>query len=326
MPKLQHYKITLFFSKTMKQLFVGGNKMQQKFDNNFSIIEDSKSRVQVLLNENYGSFKDWALYDQQLSSTTYRRYISSIVRWNKTYLDDLSDVNFTRKILIEYIKNNKPSEGNNMKYSLRAWYKFTKQNFIEISSVKTKKCGKKYFDILTDDEFEKILSCEIEQTNYFVNRNNLILMLLWTTGIRVDELINLRFEDIGKNELLIKSGKGNKQRIVFLQPKLSRRLKALKTLHPDDLIFLGKSHCKLCKQTVVQMIKKRVHAANIEKDITTHSFRRSFATRLLTVKGVDIETVRNLMGHEKIETTARYIHIDKDYIMKEVTRSFPKFQ
>jgi integrase/recombinase XerD len=162
--------------------------------------------------------------------------------------------------------------------------------------------SQRFFTTINQPELLRLKLARFEQQNQIYHRNNLILEFLFYSGVRISELTNLRHRDWENNSLRI-HGKGNKVRYVFLPPFLTSTFK----LGSLGYLFTNPHGEKLTTAYLRYLIKKRVKLARINKWVSPHTFRRSFAT-LLNSKGARLTTIQKLLGHSNLETTANYIH------------------
>ncbi len=169
-----------------------------------------------------------------------------------------------------------------------------------------------FMDVLTKEEVCKIINLEIERDEFGRNRNSLLLKLLYYSGIRVTELTTLKKSDVKEDSISI-LGKGNKRREIPIPAFL---IKELNTSCTNEYLFKSRQNQAITARSINKIIKKRVEKANIRKKVSAHTFRRSFCTNLIK-SGANIKIVSLLMGHSKIETTARYMHFSKEYIFNE---------
>jgi len=158
---------------------------------------------------------------------------------------------------------------------------------------------------LTVDEVKKMLQ---SVSNI---KHKSILMLLYSAGLRLSELIDLRISDINSKDMLIyiRKAKGNKDRVVMLSPKLLNTLrKYFLEYKPLDYLFEGQQGGAYCAKSVQNIVKQAATKARIKKKVTPHILRHSFATHLLE-NGTDIRYIQQLLGHSSIKTTEIYTHI-----------------
>ena len=174
--------------------------------------------------------------------------------------------------------------------------------------------SQRFFTTINQRELLRLKLARFEQQEEIWHRNNLILELLFYSGIRVSELTNIRHRDWENNSLRIQ-GKGNKVRYVFLPPFLTDCFK----LGAVGYLFTNPQEEKLTSAHIRRLIKRRVELAKINKWISPHTFRRSFAT-LLNSKGARLTTIQKLLGHSNLETTASYIHNSWEELYSDYSR------
>ena len=193
----------------------------------------------------------------------------------------------------------------------------------------TPKAPRKLPIVLSPQEIDTILNA-VDVSNDLGIRDLTVLEILYSGGLRVSELCDLKLTDLLLDaEMLRVSGKGNKQRLVPLGPRAIRCLdKYFKRVRPSiarknknqGRIFLSRNGNPLTRMMVWLIIKKWVGFTDIKKDISPHTLRHSFATHLLE-GGADLRAVQEMLGHADISTTQIYTHLDKEYL-KEVHRTF----
>jgi len=189
--------------------------------------------------------------------------------------------------------------------------------------------GRKLPDTLDYHEIEKILSV-IDLSTPEGARNRAMLEILYSSGLRVSELVNLKragiYQDIGFLRVI---GKGNKERLVPIGKEALKYLQIyLNDIRPaqkiqdgfDIYVFLNRRGKPLSRVMVFMVIKEMVARAGIRKSVSPHTFRHSFATHLIE-GGADLRAVQEMLGHESITTTEIYTHLDRDYL-RQVIREF----
>lgn len=165
------------------------------------------------------------------------------------------------------------------------------------------------------------------------HRNRAMLEMLYSSGLRVSELINLKlsqyFDDIGFLRIL---GKGNKERLVPIGKSATKYLSIyLKEIRAhqviakghEDYVFLNRRGKKLSRVMIFLIIKKMVEKAGLHKKVSPHTFRHSFATHLVE-GGADLRAVQEMLGHESITTTEIYTHLDRDYLRQVLDEFLPR--
>lgn len=196
----------------------------------------------------------------------------------------------------------------------------------DITSVlESPKLWKKLPQFLTILEMEKMLQAA-KPKNAAGIRDRAILELLYATGMRVSEVVNLRREDVNFESAFLKCrGKGEKERIVPLGEVARDCMKAYllkfkNRVAKSEFVFVNAGGKPLSRQRIWQLIRKYARAAGIQKKITPHTFRHSFATHLLE-GGADLRIVQELLGHSNISTTQIYTHVSRDHL-KSVHANF----
>jgi integrase/recombinase XerD len=186
--------------------------------------------------------------------------------------------------------------------------------------------------VLAIEEIDQILSV-IDVLTLEGTRNYAIIETLYSCGLRVSELTNLRFSDLYFDEGFIRvSGKGNKQRLVPISEiatqKISNWLDYRKQINVkkgnEDIVFISSRRGKaLSRITVFHFIKQYAEEAGIKKEVSPHVFRHSFATHLLE-RGANIRVIQEMLGHEKITTTEIYTQIDRTFLRQEIIEHHPR--
>ena len=183
---------------------------------------------------------------------------------------------------------------------------------------------------LKNEELDKIFSiCNFN--NPTEERDTLIIELLYATGVRVSELVNIKIKDINRKEKLIKVlGKGNKERIVIYNNHTKKALDAyLKDGYnyfnkkSSEYLILNKNGNKLSERYIREIINKKVSQASLDIKISPHTLRHTFATDILE-NGADLMTVKELLGHESLNTTSIYTHITNEQIKKTYNLAHPR--
>lgn len=189
------------------------------------------------------------------------------------------------------------------------------------------KLWKKLPDTLSIDEVEKILNIIPDGEPQYI-RDKAIIEVLYASGLRISELVNLTLKDVNLDVGFLRCrGKGGKERIVPLGKKAIQALKRyLNFSRPkyakraSEYIFLNRSGNKLSRQSCWKIIKKYARLAGIRKTISPHTLRHSFATHLLE-RGAQLRAVQEMLGHADISTTQIYTHIDREYL-KQIHKKY----
>ena len=200
------------------------------------------------------------------------------------------------------------------------------------NDIESPKLGTYLPDTLTVDEIDHIIS-HIDLSHPQGIRNKAIIEVMYSCGLRVSELINLKLSNWYEKEGFIKvEGKGKKERLVpigSIGNKLlndyinqSRNQQKIKE-GSNDIIFLNRNGKKLSRVMIFILIKELVKKSNIKKNISPHTFRHSFATHLIE-GGANLRAVQEMLGHESITTTEIYTHLDSEYIKQTITDFHPR--
>ena len=220
--------------------------------------------------------------------------------------------------------------------SLRSFYGFLKlDGFIDkdpTELLESPKIGMHLPDVLTLQEIDDIIN-SIDLSKKEGQRNRAMIEVLYSCGLRVSELCSLRMSDLYLHEQFIRiTGKGDKQRLV---PISERAIAELEAYFPDrnmvpikpgyeDYVFVSERLKKpLSRIMVFHFIKQLVAAAGIEKSVSPHTFRHSFATHLLE-GGANLRVIQAMLGHESIATTEIYTHIDRTRLREEIIEHHPR--
>ena len=193
------------------------------------------------------------------------------------------------------------------------------------------KIGLKLPEVLTVNEKNDILD-SIDLSLPEGQRNRAMLEVLYSCGLRVSELISLRYSDVYFDEGFIRvEGKGSKQRLVPISETAIREIKnylldrnrMVVKKGFEDILFLSRRGTVLSRIMVFHIIKQQTEMAGVHKNVSPHTFRHSFATHLLE-GGANLRAIQEMLGHEKITTTEIYTHIDRQFLRKEILEHHPR--
>ncbi len=278
--------------------------------------------------------------ERNLSDNSIQSYRSDLSKFilflEKTKISDLSDVDL--KVLssfMKYLKNEGISSSSSARYlsSLRGFFDYlSSNNYIAndpTEKVSSTKISRKLPTVLSYNEIEEI----IEQPNTKDKlglRDRTILELLYSSGLRVSELIELKITDLFLDDEVIRVlGKGSKQRIVPIgssaiewmnQYMIKSRPLLEKKAKSKNYVFLNTRGTKLSRMGLWKIVDRYTKEAGIEKEVHPHTFRHSFATHLLE-GGANLRSVQEMLGHSDISTTQIYTHVDREYI-KQMHKDF----
>ena len=198
--------------------------------------------------------------------------------------------------------------------------------------IENPKIGLKLPEVLSVDEIELIIS-SIDLSSKQGERNRAILETLYSCGLRVTELINLKISNINFKEGYLKViGKGDKERLTPIGSNALKyiliyvnevRIHQKISKNQEDFVFLNNRGSKLSRVMIFTLIKKIVDKVGIKKKVSPHTFRHSFATHLIE-GGADLRAVQEMLGHESITTTEIYTHLDRDYLRSNIMQFHPR--
>ena len=201
-----------------------------------------------------------------------------------------------------------------------------------MSNIESPKLGRKLPDILNIEEISKMIN-SIDEKENFGQRNKTIIEILYGTGIRVSELIELRISNIFFKENIIRVlGKGEKERFVPLGIKAKKSINDYintKRNHQkvdessNDILILSKYGKKLTRHMIFTLIRNISKNCGINKKISPHTFRHSFASHLLK-NGADLRSIQLILGHESITTTEIYTHLDSKHLLSVMKKYHPR--
>ena len=272
-------------------------------------------------------YLEYLKYERRLSDNTVESYgenlkmISSAI--NKNILE------FTTQDIKDFLYNLDASPKTKSHYLtvLNSFYKYMIFNErIKINpcvGIRTPKLERTLPKYLTSAEIDKLLDIKlIKPTDY---RNKAMLEVLYATGIRISELINLKLNQIDFDECIIRVlGKGKKDRIVpmgntainYLMLYINEYRRFILKTKNSDYVFLNKNGTKMSRQGFFKILKKITKESGIEKEVSPHVLRHSFATYLLN-NGADLRVIQELLGHENLVTTEIYSHLSNKKIEED---------
>lgn len=277
---------------------------------------------------------------KKCSDYTIDNYEKDIIEFNN-YLEDNKykinkiDYDIVKKYLV-YLYDKKLSRSSISRKlsSLRSFYKYLESEynisndyFSDINNPKKEKSLPKF---IKNSDLDKMFS-SINKDTLLGQRNLLVLELLYASGIRVSELVNLRLSDFNLYERSIKIlGKGNKERIVYygsfcedaLDLYLNNSRKELNR-HNNDYLLLNKNGNKISERQIRNILNDIILKSSVDMHISPHMLRHTFATDMLN-NGADLVSVKELLGHESLDTTSIYTHITDEKIRKIYDLAHPR--
>lgn len=290
---------------------------------------------------NLKDYLEYLEYERKYSAKTIESSFEDIAKFLK-YCEEynLDYKNLKIDSARDYLKyldklNYKNTTISRMLSSLRSFYRYlmikkvVSINYFKLLSNPKKE--KKVPNYLQYDEFEKIIQ-SIPCDTALGKRNYLIVELLYATGLRVSELVNIKIKDITKNEKSIRIiGKGNKERIVYygeyatsaLEKYLNNARSELLKNKNSDYLLINHLGNKLTTAGIRDILDKIVVAASLKHKMSPHTLRHTFATHLLS-NGADLRAVQELLGHESLSTTQIYTHVGLDQLRMEYLKAHPR--
>jgi integrase/recombinase XerC len=248
--------------------------------------------------------------------------------------------NITKKEIREYLKlldekvQKKSTISHNIS-AIRSYYNYLmKEEKIKRNiwrQIKNPKLPKKIPNFLTTMEIDRLFSYQEKQTPYQL-RNRLILELLFATGLRVSELVNIKLLDIDLTNKSIRTlGKGKKERIVYfgeyaeemLNVYLNQARSFFLNGKKSEFLLVGKNTTQLTRTRINEILDELVKKAGLHHHISPHVLRHTFATQLLN-NGADLRSVQELLGHENLSTTQIYTHVTNDQLRKAYLDNMPR--
>jgi integrase/recombinase XerD len=197
--------------------------------------------------------------------------------------------------------------------------------------IDTPKPGRYLPEVLSVDEVERILD-SFDLSKSEGQRNKTIIEVLYSCGLRVSELVNLRISDLFLAEQFIRvTGKGSKQRLVPIGEPAVRNISLYMRIRnagpvakgAEDILFLNRRGGKLTREMIFLIVRRQAKNAGIRKNVSPHTFRHSFASHLVE-NGADLRVVQEMLGHESILTTEIYTHIDTKKWQQTILQFHPK--
>ena len=283
--------------------------------------------------------------------TSYHTYLITVKFLNiettiASYINDISK--YLEYLNKDYDKTDNDDIYNYLKYlsdndysiysvvrkisSIKSFYNYLiEENIYNINlDIERPKFYKKLPHVLTIDEVDRLLDIELKTP--FDYRNKAMLELMYATGLRVSELINLTFMNVDLEKQLVRCfGKGSKERIVPMGTTACKYLKIYLEEHRDSLtkqvlcdnLFLNNHGKKMTRQGFFKNLKIIAKKQGINENITPHMLRHSFATHLLN-NGADLRSIQMMLGHENISTTGIYTNVSTDKIKENYDLYYPK--
>ena len=288
-------------------------------------------------------YQDYLRIERGLSDNTIKSYsldILKLMKWLDMNEMAISPFDISEKTVQEFIyniaKTVAPSSQSRVISGLKGFFnylvfeEYRKTNPLEL--MESPKLGRKLPDTLSETEIDLLISA-IDLATPQGERNRAILETLYGCGLRVSEVTSLKISDLFFEEGFIKvTGKGDKERFVPIGDATIKYIdiyrKEIRIHDPiqveaSDTLFLNRRGKGLTRAMIFTIIKQLVVKAGIQKNVSPHTFRHSFATHLLE-RGADLRAIQQMLGHESITTTEIYTHIDKTHLTEVIHKFHPR--
>lgn len=293
------------------------------------------------MNAQIARFKQYLIYEKGLSPKSVEAYLHDVLLL-ADYLGEDKIENATFEELQKFLKHLYESDFNARSQArivsgMRAFYRYLiyarQREDDPTELLDAPKIGMHLPDVLTVDEINSIFKV-IDLSTPEGHRNRAMVEVMYGCGLRVSELVTLRLSNLFFDDGFIKVvGKGSKERLIpigdtamkMVNLYVDGKRKELKIKKgEEDYVFLNRRGSHLTREMVFMLVKKWVAAAGIEKTVSPHTFRHSFATHLIE-GGADLRAVQEMLGHESITTTEIYTHLDQDYLRTNIALFHPRY-
>ena len=288
------------------------------------------------MKENIELFCNYLLIDKKYSSNTiesYRRDLMKFDNFCNKKVTNITEMDI-RKYL-EYLTNqneSKTSVARNIS-SLRSYYKFLLIEKVisnnPMENIELPKLDKRLPKTLDEEDIDKLL--DIKLIDKFSYRNKAMIELMYATGLRVSELVNLKVHDIDLDMALVATmGKGSKERIIpigdyslyYIKEYITKYRNSMLKREYNDYLFLNNHGKQMTRQGFFKILKNIANENHINKNFSPHTLRHSFATHLLN-HGADLRSIQELLGHSDISTTQIYTHVSNEILRENYDEYHP---
>ncbi|MBI2668279.1 tyrosine-type recombinase/integrase [Candidatus Woesearchaeota archaeon] len=240
--------------------------------------------------------------------STYIYHNRQFLKWNGKQPQDIQEADI--KAYLAYIladKKLRSSSAALIRAALKFYYdEILKKNIVNL---KTPKIARHLPEVLTQEEVKSLLASATH------SKSRILMKLLYSSGIRLSECLHLRWQDLDFSQKMgwVRGGKGGKDRMFILSEDICKELERIK--QKNGLIFDNKDGKALSPRNVQKIVKRAAEKAGIQKNITPHKLRHSFATHLLEA-GTDIRIIQELLGHSNLQTTQIYTKVSQEQLKK----------
>ena len=288
------------------------------------------------------NFKNYLKLERGLSINSIKSYEYDIVQFKNFIIENKIDESpkkcsksTVKRYLYKNLSNKKTRSQARSISALKGFFNYLlfegKINSSPLNDIESPKIENKLPEVLTEDEIKRLIS-SVKIDSEFGQRNKAIIEVLYGTGIRVSELTELKMSNIFFNENIVKvTGKGNRERFVPLGKiasiEIKKYLNDREKLKVDskfsDILFLNRYGRQLTRSMIFKVINDSSKNAGIDKKISPHTLRHSYATHLLK-NGADLRTIQLILGHESITTTEIYTHLDTFHLEEVLKKYHPR--
>ena len=288
------------------------------------------------------NFRNYLKLERGLSINSIKSYEYDIVQFKNFIVENKIDESpkkcsksTVKRYLYKNLSNKKTRSQARSISALKGFFNYLlfegKINSSPLNDIESPKIENKLPEVLTEDEIKRLIS-SVKIDSEFGQRNKAIIEVLYGTGIRVSELTELKMSNIFFNENIVKvTGKGNRERFVPLGKiasiEIKKYLNDREKLKVDskfsDILFLNRYGRQLTRSMIFKVINDSSKNAGIDKKISPHTLRHSYATHLLK-NGADLRTIQLILGHESITTTEIYTHLDTFHLEEVLKKYHPR--
>ncbi len=278
--------------------------------------------------EHIEKFLNYLKYQKNFSDHTIKNYKIDLKEFYEFASNKKIDTELIRKYLKKLFEKKYKSTTISRKVSsLKSYFKYLEsENIIDespVNLISNPKIEKTLPNFLNYDDLEKLLNYP-DQNNKYGLRDALILEMLYSSGCRVSELVNIKIKDIDfKERKILILGKGNKERYVFYGSKCEGLLNKYMMKENHEYLFTNKHGNKLNERTVRKITTENARKAGLNVHVTPHTLRHTYATHLLN-DGADLKSVGDLLGHENLSTTQIYTHVSNERLREVYLKAHPR--
>ncbi len=300
------------------------------------------------MNEILKKYEEYLKHEKDASVHTVKNYMADLYQFDgymqknhanianagKNGLTKI-DHNIVRGYLSTLFGKNNPASIARKLASLRSFFKYwIKEGVLSANPAKdvaTPKVPKRLPKFLTVDEVATLLGSPVN-TDILTLRDKAMMEVMYASGLRVSELVGLDTDNVSLSEGVVKVlGKGRKERVVPIGQKaqtalanyFARREDLLDKSHPSKAVYLNRQGERITPRSVERMVQKYLRISGLQKEVTPHVLRHSFATHMLN-SGADLRGIQELLGHTSLSTTQKYTHVSVDKLMDVYEKSHPK--